>query len=143
MNVSGLIRIVSILLTAVVVVSFGMFAWDELGSASKSQAALAGPGGQAVVSARDMHGRLAASENGKARVNIDKVNDAITSPGESIGRKTGNGNIWAMRGLAFIFGMLVFLIGLRLLASYVEMSGPTSNKISTQGRGGEYTAGSR
>lgn len=143
MNVSGLIRVVSILLSAIVVVSFGLFVWDELGSASKAQAALTTPSGQPIANVRDTHGRLTADENGMLRINLDKVNDAITSPGESIGRKTGSGSPWAMRGLAFLFGFAVFLIGLRLLASWIEMSGPTSSTIAPQGRGSAYTSGSR
>lgn len=143
MTVSDLIRIVSILLTAVVVVSFGLFVWDELGSASKRQAAQATPGGQSVANVRDSHGRLAASENGKFRTNLDKVNDAITSPGESVGRKIGNDEPWAMRGLAFIFGLLVFLVGLRLLGSWIELRGPPSSSAPPQGRGGPFISGSR
>jgi hypothetical protein len=143
MNVSGLIRIVSILLTAAVAVSFGLFVWDELGSASKNQAQLATPGAVQTVSVRDVHGRLSPEQNSKIRVNIDRVNDAITSPGESIGRKTGQGNPWAMRGLAFIFGILVFLVGLRLLAGWIEMSGPASAKVTPHNPRDGYTAGSR
>ncbi|MBJ7331755.1 MAG: hypothetical protein JHC95_17805 [Solirubrobacteraceae bacterium] len=144
MTVSALIRLVSILLTAIVVISFGLFVWDELGSASKSQTQLAAANGMQVANVRDTHGRLAVDENGKLRVNLDKANDALTSPGESIGKKFSGGNAWALRGAAFLFGMLVFLLGLRVLASWIEMSGPASGSLPTQGgRGGEFTAGSR
>lgn len=120
-SAAGLIRIASLVLTAIVAVSFGMFVWDELGSASKSQANLASPTGQQVIIARDSHGRLLPEENGKIRAKVDQANDAITSPGESIGNKLGDNNSWTMRGFAFIFGLLVFLVGLRLLATWVEM----------------------
>jgi predicted PurR-regulated permease PerM len=143
MNVSGIIRLISILLTAIVAVSFSLFVWDELGSASKNQTQLTTASGQTTLSVRDAHGRHTASENSKLRINIDKANDAITSPGESIGKKVGNNGPWAMRGAAFLFGMIVFLIGLRLLASWIEMSGPASGSVQTQGRGGERIAGSR
>jgi hypothetical protein len=144
MNVSSLIRFVSIILTAVVVLSFGLFVWDELGSASKGQAALTTPNGQPVAEVRDTHGRDTASENGTFRIKLDSVNDAITSPGEAIGRKTSNGQPWVMRFMAFIFGILVFLIGLRFLATWIGMSGPAPGSTApTQGRGGQYTAGSR
>jgi hypothetical protein len=143
MNVSGIIRLISILLTAIVVISFGLFVWDELGSASKSQTALTTPSGQVTVSARDAHGRHTADENGKIRIKLDSANDAITSPGEQIGAKVGNNGPWAMRGAAFLFGIIIFLIGLRVLAAWIEMSGPASGSVSTQGRGGERIAGSR
>lgn len=143
MNVSGLLRIASILLSAIVAVSFGLFVWDELGSASKQQAQLAISGGTQVAVVRDTHGRLTADENGKLRVNLDKANDAITSPGESIGKKVGDSNAWAMRGAAFVFGMLVFLIGLRALAAWIEMSGPASSVGPQRGPQDGFTAGSR
>lgn len=141
-SAAGLIRIASIVLTAVVAVSFGMFVWDELGSASKNQANLASPTGQQVIIARDIHGRLLSEENGKVRVKLDQANDSLTSPGEAIGKKVGNGNSWTMRGFAFIFGMLVFLVGLRLLASWVEMHGSPGGRTQ-QGPQQGYTAGTR
>jgi hypothetical protein len=143
MNVSGLLRIASILLSAIVAVSFGLFVWDELGSASKQQSQLATAGGAQVAVARDTHGRLTSDENGKLRVNLDKANDAITSPGESIGKKFGDSNAWAMRGAAFFFGMLVFLIGLRALAAWIELSGPARNTGTQRGPQDGFIAGSR
>lgn len=143
MNVSGLLRVASILLSAIVAISFGLFVWDELGSASKQQTQLASASGAQDLVVRDGHGRLSSDENGKLRVNLDKVNDAITSPGESIGKKLDGSNAWAMRGAAFLFGMLVFLIGLRLLAAWIEMSGPASNNGAQRGPQDAFTAGSR
>lgn len=140
-SAAGLIRIASLVLTAIVAVSFGMFVWDELGSASKNQANLAAPSGQQVIIARDIHGRLLSEENGKIRIKVDQANDALTSPGESIGKKVGNGNSWTMRGFAFIFGLAIFLVGLRLLASWVEMGGSTRQQPHNPQQG--FTAGSR
>jgi predicted PurR-regulated permease PerM len=146
MNISGLIRAVSIILTAIVVVSFGMFVWDELGSASKQQGDIAlsdKDNPQFAAKVRDAHGRANVEQNSKLRVNIDKANDAITSPGEAIGKNASNSNDWAMRLAAFVFGILVFLIGLRLLASWIELSGPTSGKVVQRGPEDSFTAGSR
>lgn len=139
---AGLIRIASILLTALVAVSFGLFVWDELGSASKNQVNIASSANAAVVTTRDAHGRIQADENSKIRIKLDEANDAITSPGESIGKKVGNGNPWSMRGLAFIFGMLVFLVGLRLLASWVELHGDPAPPVQRNPQQ-SYTAGYR
>lgn len=138
---AGLIRIASIVLTAIVAVSFGMFVWDELGSASKNQANFA-TGSEQIVTTRDSHGRLLTEENSKIRVKLDQANDAITSPGESIGKKSGSGNAWSMRGLAFLFGMLIFLVGLRLLATWVEMHGGAGGRTQQPPQQG-YTAGYR
>ncbi|MBJ7458244.1 MAG: hypothetical protein JHD02_03555 [Thermoleophilaceae bacterium] len=143
MYLSGLIRVVSIVLSAIVAVSFGMFVWDELGSASKRQALLAAGAGPQVTSTRDAHGRLAAAENGKPRLNLDKANDALTSPGESIGKKFGDNHPWAMRGAAFLFGILAFLLGLRLLASWIETNRPQPGSAAQQNQQGGFTASSR
>ncbi|MGK2877877.1 MAG: hypothetical protein ACSLFF_04810 [Solirubrobacterales bacterium] len=143
MNVSGLIRVASILLTAIVAVSFGLFVWDELGSASKNQTQVAAGGSQQVAMMRDTHGRVTSDENSKLRVNLDKANDTLTSPGESIGKKFGDSHPWTMRGAAFFFGMLVFLLGLRLLASWIEMGGARTGPATRQDPQGGYTAGSR
>lgn len=142
-NVAGLIRIASLVLTAVVAISFGLFVWDELGSASKSQVNLASPSQAVTVSPRDAHGRLLSSENSKIRIKLDQANDSITSPGESIGKKIGNNNPWTMRGLAFLFGMAIFLVGLRLLASWVEMHSGTPRPNYQHNTQQGYTAGSR
>jgi hypothetical protein len=139
---AGPIRVLSLVLTAIVVVSFGMFVWDELGTASKSQAQLATASGIQSGYTRDVHGRIVVAAPSKIREKIDKANDTITSPGESIGKKVGQGNEWAMRGLAFIFGIALFLIGLRMLASWMELDGSPSGQVVQRGRG-SYTAGSR
>jgi hypothetical protein len=145
MNVSGILRLASILLTAIIAISFGLFVWDELGSASKAQTQLATKSGGQIITVRDEHGRINSDENGKIRVNLDKANDAITAPGESIGKKLGDSSAWPMRFGAFIFGMLIFLLGLRLLASWIGMNGPAAQTGPQGGRGQQdgFTAGSR
>jgi predicted PurR-regulated permease PerM len=140
---AGPIRLLSLVLTAIVAISFILFVWDELGSASKNQSELASKSGETVALTRDQHGRLAATENTKLRIDIDKINDAVTSPGESIGKKVGNGNEWAMRGLAFLFGIALFLIGLRMLASWLELNGNPAAKVTPRNPQDAYTSGSR
>lgn len=120
-NVPSLIRALSILLTAIVVVSFVSFVWDEAGTASDNQLTISRPGAVAPTIVRDPHGRMEGLKHSKTRLKIDEANDAITSPGEALGDSLG-GNPWALRGLAFVFGILIFFIGLRLLASWLEMS---------------------
>jgi hypothetical protein len=48
-----------------------------------------------------------------------------------------------MRIAAFLFGMMIFLIGLRLLAAWIEMSGPASGSVTPHNRQDGFTAGSR
>lgn len=138
-NAAGLIRIVSSLLTVLVVVSYGLFMYDELGSASKNQSNIAA-NGQSVVATRDTHGRMTGPETSSARIKIDKANDTVTSPGESIG-KSLTSNEWGGRTMAFLFGLLVFGVGGRLLAAYVEKSSMANRGNNPPAPGqSEYTA---
>lgn len=138
-NVAGLIRIASIVLSAIVAISFGLFVWDELGAASKNQVNLATPGAAQSQLVRDVHGRALSEENAKVRVMLDRANDSLTSPGESVGKQVG-GNAWSMRFFSFLFGMLVFLVGLRMLANWIELrERPAAPQQPQQ----NYTAGYR
>lgn len=121
MNVPAMVRALSYLLTAVVVISFISFVWDEGGTASEKQVQIAADGSAVMPSARDAHGREMGLKHSALRLRIDEASDAITSPGESLGAALG-GNPWALRGLAFLFGIFVFLIGLQVLANWLEKS---------------------
>lgn len=123
MTIPGLIRALSLLLTAVITISFVSFVWDEAGAASQNQLLISRPDGAPNPYTRDAHGRMLGGEHSKTRLKIDDVADKLTSPAESLGDSLSDGNEWAMRGLAFIFGIAVFLFGLRALANWVELSG--------------------
>lgn len=142
MDLSQLIRIASLAVTAVIAVSFGLFVWDELDTASKQQLQLSTPSGVVQTTSRDAHGRLVKAEESKFRTRLDQVNDTLTSPGESIGNKVGDGNPWTMRGLALIFGLLVFLVLPRLLADWLERGAPATTARGPGRRPG-YTGSSR
>lgn len=117
MSVAGLIRIISLAFCTVVFASFVLFAVDELGQASADASAAS-----AAVVTRDAHGRMVQS-NPIWRVKIDQAADAVTAPGEKVAAQLSpNPSPWASRGFALIFGMVVFGLGLRLLASYYEKS---------------------
>lgn len=140
-NSSYLIRVISLALTAIVTISFVLFVWDEAGTASKNQALLATPQGKQIEIRRDEHGRLITGETSRVRAWIDRTNDALTSPGESLGKKVGDNNPWALRAFAFIFGLLIFLLGLRVLASWLGMQGPKYEAPERQKD--DFTAGYR
>lgn len=117
MSVAGLIRIISLAFCAVVLASFVLFAVDEMGQASADASAAS-----AAVVTRDTHGRM-VQDNPTWRVKIDQASDAVTSPGERLAASMSpTPSPWASRGFALLFGMIVFGIGLRLLASYYEKS---------------------
>lgn len=117
MSVAGLIRIISLAFCAVVLASFVLFAVDELGQASADASAAS-----AAIVTRDAHGRMVQS-NPSWRIKIDDAADAITSPGERVAAQLSpTPSPWASRGFALLFGIIVFGVGLRLLAAYYEKS---------------------
>lgn len=142
MSIPGLLRGLSLLLTAVVVISFVSFVWDEAGTASTNQLLISRPGGEPAAYTRDEHGRMNGLKHSQMREKIDEVNDTITSPGEGLGQSVGGTNEWAMRGVAFLFGFLVFFVGLRVLANWIEMSGRPEETVGPTG-GDDFTAGYR
>lgn len=121
MSIPGILRFLSIVLTAIVSISFISFVWDEAGAASKNQLAISRPDGTAAPYTRDQHGRMIGLHHSKIRLKNDSVADTITSPGESIGRSASE-NEWVLRGAAFLFGFLIFFLGLRWLANWIEIS---------------------
>lgn len=129
-SAATLLRYISIVLCLIIVASFAMFVWDEAGTASKNQTAIALDNPLAETK-RDEHGRqLTAPPEGstaetgqpsEVRRTIDGINDAVTAPGESIGSSASD-NSWVMRSAAFIFGLLLFGLGLSMLANWLGAS---------------------
>lgn len=122
MSIPGILRFLSIVLTAIVSISFISFAWDEAGTASKNQVVISRPDGTPAPYTRDPHGRLVGLHHTKIRLKNDEVADMVTSPGEALGESVGGENEWAKRIGAFVFGFVLFFFGLRWLASWVELS---------------------
>lgn len=114
------IRIISILLTALICVSFLLFVWDEMDSTSKTQLQRATIDAEVTVNARDAHGRISKPEQDIWRTKLDSAADNLVSPGERLGKNVGSDNPWAIRILALIFGLLVFFVGPRMLADWIE-----------------------
>lgn len=122
MKLPSLIRWISALLCAVFALSFGLFVWDELGHASKSQTAVAVSGTPVTVT-RDSHGRIVSAAPAKWRVQVDRVNDRLTGPGEDVASHlSASPSPWAIRGFALVFGVLVFGFAMRMGASWLESS---------------------
>lgn len=122
MKLPSLIRWISAVACAVFALSFGMFVWDELGTASTTQTVKATYGTPAVVT-RDAHGRIIGEPPARWRYEIDSLSDRLTAPGEDFASHiAATPSPWAMRGFALIFGVLVFGFGLRMGANWVESS---------------------
>lgn len=113
--ISSAIRIVSKTLCVLFIASFAMFVVDEFTSATAQQVAIANGADKAQV-ARDVHGREFDPYKHDLRINLDKANDAVLGPAESL---VPDQNPWIMRGVPFILGLLLFGFGAHRLATWL------------------------
>lgn len=116
------VRLISKVIVLVLVLSFGMFVIDELTAASKNQSAVANQTATATIT-RDVHGREINPGQAKLRRDIDRVNDTLTQPAEKlVTSSSGTTSPWIMRGVPFLLGLLLFGLGLHMLANWLEIS---------------------
>jgi hypothetical protein len=111
--IQRLLFIASTLCTAIVVLSFGMFAVEEANAGSTTQQNKVENVDQANPSARTERAREA--KHTKVRELVDDANDALTSPFDGI---TNSSNIWMQRGLPAALAFLVYFVVVRVLAGY-------------------------
>jgi hypothetical protein len=118
----GLLRTVSIVASALVLLSFALFAIDETRDASeKSAAAIAGQEAtsQSDPSAREERVRERAHSG--TREAIDDANDVLVAPFASI--VSGSESSWARRGVPALIALVVYGFGLSFLARYAKGRG--------------------
>jgi hypothetical protein len=111
---------VSTICTAIVVLSFVLFALEEAKAGSKQQ--------QAQVDQIDVANPTPTSERERERKHtqvreaIDDANDVLVSPFTGI---VHSDNIWVQRGLPTLFAVIGYFVILRILAGYaVKIRGP-------------------
>ena len=110
----------STICTAIVVLSFVLFALEEAKAGSNTQ--------QAQVDQIDIPNPTPTSERARERKHtqvreaIDDANDVLVSPFTGI---VHSKNIWVERGLPALFAVLGYFVVLRILAGYaVKIRGP-------------------
>lgn len=116
------LRYIAVLASAVLLVSFGLFAIDETRSASaESRAAIAdqerGSRDPAAAAA------LEAARNrthSRVRREIDRANDTLTRPFQ--GLVTDSGSLWVRRGVPGALALLLFGVGFAFLARFSKGS---------------------
>ncbi len=115
----GLLRTASIVASAIVLVSFGMFALDETRNASKESAA-AVAGLEATRTSDPSPGAERAREraHSKARELVDDADDILVAPFASIAG--GSHSSWVRRGVPTFLALLVYGFGLSFLARYAR-----------------------
>jgi len=111
---------VSTICTAIVVLSFVLFALEEAKAGSKSQ--------QAMVDQIDVANPTPTSERARERKHtqvreaIDDADDVLVSPFTGI---VDSNNIWVQRGIPTLFAVIGYFVILRILAGYaVKIRGP-------------------
>jgi hypothetical protein len=118
--VASLLRLIAVCLSAVVALGFIMFAVDEMNRGSKTQQqavaqATGVPEPNAVPpSPTPSDEAIREHEHSKAREAVDDANDELLKPFANI---VGSKSNWVTHGVPALLGLLVYGLGLGLLAN--------------------------
>lgn len=104
--IDGALRTVAVAASAIIALSFVLFAVEEVSEASRQQQSAIAP------SSADEQRRAAAHT--PAREAVDDANDVVLAPFAAFG--DASGNAWARRGVPALLGLLVYGVGLAYLA---------------------------
>jgi hypothetical protein len=115
----GLLRTVAVAASAIVLVSFALFALDETREASKKTVA-AVEGLKGTRSANPSAGEERAREraHSKVREAIDDADDILVAPFASIA--DGSSSSWMRRGVPTLLALIVYGFGLGFLARFMR-----------------------
>ncbi len=114
--VSATLRLAAVLASLLLLTSFSLFALDQAGGASQqAQAEVTSSGAQIVGPA--LHG--AGAETG-VRARIDDANRALVSPIEPYA--PGSADSWAAHGFELAGGLLLYGLGLGVLARSIGLA---------------------
>jgi hypothetical protein len=113
------VRLFSICACALVALGFVLFAADQAGDGSRHQVNLVG--GVESPTPTDHSERRREREQGPLREAIDDANDVLLSP---FGGVIGSRDIWAQRIVPAGFALLVYGLGLALLANALPRPRP-------------------
>ena len=113
------LRYLAILLSAVVALSFGLFAIDQTREASATQRVeIAKSGSNRDEDAIKTEEAVAHRKHSEVRRKIDSVSEQITSP--FAGLVADDRSHWVQRGVPALLALLVFGVGLGYLARYAN-----------------------
>jgi len=104
------IRMFAIVASVLIALGFVLFAADELGNASERQRSVLADPDSAQERARE-------SRQSRARELIDDANDALLKPFADV---ASTGDVWVVRGVPTLLGLLIYGLGLGFLARYVN-----------------------
>jgi hypothetical protein len=115
----GLLRTVSIVASAIVLLSFALFAIDETRDASEQSAA--GIAGLEATRQSDPSGRQERAReraHSRTREAIDDADDVLVAPFASI--VSGSDSAWARRGVPTLIALVLYGFGLSFLARFAR-----------------------
>ena len=123
--ISSLLRLAAIVVSAIVLVSFGLFVIDEARSGSNQTVAKIAGADNPTQSAGNVDQanppaateRVREKRHGKVREAIDDANDVIVSPFTGI--VSPSSSIWLQRAVPALLALLIFGVGVRFLASFL------------------------
>jgi hypothetical protein len=115
----GLLRTASMVASALVLISFALFAIDETRDAAKnSAAAVAGLDATGSSDPSTSEERARERAHGTAREAIDDANDVLVSPFAFVAEDSGSS--WVRRGAPAALALLVYGFGVSFLARYAR-----------------------
>jgi hypothetical protein len=115
----GLLRTASIVASALVLVSFALFAIDETrDAASESAAAVAGLEATGSSDPSGSEERARERAHSDVREAIDDANDVLVSPFAFVADNSDSS--WVRRGAPALLALLVYGFGLSFLARYAR-----------------------
>jgi hypothetical protein len=115
----GLLRTAAIVASAIVLVSFGLFAIDETRDASnRSVAGVAGLDATRAADPSSREERARERAHGTVREAIDDADDVLVNPFASIA--DGSASSWVRRGVPTLLALLLYGFGLSFLARYTR-----------------------
>jgi hypothetical protein len=113
------LRTLAIAISAILVISFGLFAIDETRAASQQSAAqIAGHDATRSADPSPDQERAREQAHSSVRELIDDANDVLVSPFSGI--VAGSSSSWARRGVPGLLGLLVFGFGLGYLSRFTQ-----------------------
>jgi hypothetical protein len=122
--IARLVTWVSTIAAVVVLVSFALFAIDQARDGSKQQVAKLGAKLEPTAASTNVNQadpsprteRARERKHGKVREAIDDGNDILVSPFSGV---VDSNSIWVQRGVPSLIALLLFGVGLRILATYL------------------------
>lgn len=118
--IAGPIRLLSVVASAIVLASFGLFAVDEARNASeRSTAQIEGRAATQVADPSPAQERDRERAHGDVRELIDDANDIAISPFTFAAGDSDDA--WVQRGIPALLALLVYGVGLRVLARAVSL----------------------